>query len=863
MTNSKSEDTNIINDKVKNMTNSLIQVLSSNDYGNDDNLQDFKNNFYNNNNYTYPSYNYLNEFINEINKILELDKIKFDVNLDSKDLNFFNINLNNNIIVCKSNNIEYIEVLFNLYINESNYSSINLEDFSNQIDNLYKYFINFRHNYFSCFKNSYEDIIDNLYQLYYGITFQNSINSKESIINVFNVKIDMLILNILFNNKNNNIKESLIYISALSLSPNKNFILSIKLIVLNFIGYFALLKEMHFNLNYANEENKKYQINKMYLFFDSLMNNIIDIILTESTLFSQKFNNLIYDNKFESFKYNDNSTNINKNRVLNIYEYNICKNNLFSLISFVFNILYYNDICSEGVYSFFSKINSTSFNNLQNYYFSKKNDANLKCVFEINTNYNYKEYNEFKSINNTYKFYILMCFTCDVFDFIYSNIHYLDTSFNKQKALSIPIHSTCIFDISSINNIIKPVGYLDFVESIINILYKSIGPNFIELIKLFLYVSEINQDTVLSNENHYSFLKPMNHVGFGTLTYLIVKSTIQNYNKNNFIPIIFEKIHIINIILPISAALLKRKQNQSYFGIDLLCVLFKNNNRNNKILNENIDDNKLDGNKLPNLTKFKYFDICVKDIYTYSVLDVLLDLIDFIGGSEDENKRMIVSDFIINDFLTSFDVLSLELIFNELIIESLNPDEKAPSGGIRDKQISYLLECIKRLFQIQLKENCISIFSKGFLHRIIHKTVNSEIFVLDVIEIISVGLNFLHYLTITDKNKQLNYGFYDKNFIISKLVDIKELNKLIRIWINKSDEDKYKFIQKNYKDENILRTKTLSNISNNHQEQRKEESNSISDYNNIIKNNQSIICLNLINQVEYLFEKVIAEFNNI
>lgn len=647
------------------------------------------------------------------------------------------------------------------------------------------------------------DLVEFMFYLYMpdfnnsALRFESSFSPKDiffstSVNQSFNSKIDHTIYSILFECPENNVKEALVYIPMLVNSRKSSTWLSFKIIALLLIAYSKLQDK-----------------GSSHLHFPSIITYISEVLLKEAILFSKFFNCEVYDNKFADFEYNIESTDLTR-KTLTRVEFDFCRLHLFDMISLIISHLasvifsVSGALFSKGSWQSFYKIFDLTFENTS---MIKVNDKEGKTI----------------------ELYLLLCFIAEIYNFLFSNMHYLDKEFNANDEITLNITQD-IFMLKEVSPLIRPHGYEALNKQVFEFLRRAVGPNFLHLIEHFLFTCEFKSSEIAQYEkikeksdSFYFLNDTLNQIGFSVIC-------VQAFRDSKcFFPLPLSSNYMLNNLLPIAAALLKREQNFKYFGLEIILSLFKRSSD---------------------------FRIELREIQTYSILDIINDLVDFVGGPEPQPKRVKVARFFSETFLRKFDRQSVELIYNELIIEYLNTDNKVPEGGIRDKQTAFLITSLKSHLKVGVDQSTELLLSKGFLQRLICKVVNCEIFVLDVLEIISAGLNLLLYLVGVDRSKfGGDLGFFTKSFLSSKSSELNEIVFLVKKWVNRSDKDKLDFIQNNYDASVITRTKTLSNYSKN------EDTQSIQEYNDLIKKNQAEICLNLLVQVDSIFHSYSKELS--
>ena len=564
-------------------------------------------------------------------------------------------------------------------------------------------------------------------------------------------------------------KENMIFIPSLVYQSKSSFF-SFKLIFLYLISFEKIER------NYKN--------------FNSLLNFLSEALLQEANLFANKLNEEIYENKFSGFEYGE-----KYKRNLSAEEFSFLKDNLYSLLIYLFKLIDFDFSYSKSEKEFYIYFNQC---------FKREGSSNISM-----------------NKNKIHIFWSFFLFLTELINIIFSRTHYLESDFNLKNDLSILLDD--IYNIPSINPKIRPINYKEFYHTVVNFIKKHFGLNFIHIIMHFDFCSEFKSNNTeqyekLTNsfDTSYFICECPNIIGMGVLAIIFEREFNLTILKNQY---------KIELFLPLIAVLIKREQNFKFLGIDLFVKLFQQQEMNS------VEIRKLN----------------------YNIIDIIQDLFEFCGGIEAEIKRSIVIRFLNTEFFTKFDSFSIEVILNELIIEQLDPEKSAPEGGIKDKEISFVISVIKNIIK-----NSITIpINKNFIIKLINKTTTTEIFFLDIVEILSSGLSFLCSMLILDK-KRREFGIYNTDFLRMKTNDLNELYKVVKKWVDKSDDDKLKFIEENYLQKTGLRTETLGKVKN-LQKEHEEQTNS---FNNMIKKNQAMICLNLIIQADKLLSDYLKELNN-
>lgn len=680
--------------------------------------------------------------------------------------------------------------------------------------------------------------------------------------------LDQLIYNILFDSKFSSNKENMVNIPLLQYNKAQSAVLSLKIIILYLISYYSNKQKQGFVFPFDHRQ------------FSSLLNILSEILFYEGNLFGKKFNSEIYENEFSDFEYNNDNNKDVRRKEISYKEFEVYRILFYPFLTFISKIILHVDFIScsnknntnntskDGFNANSKKNSSIALFNKRNYncfYYSfkeqieearsslkkKEERENNNKTDSNNNNDNYNNDNDIsnahsevkskltdfndttKNLSNKITSYLIFIF--DLLNFIYSTTQYLDKSFNEREAYSINI--TDIYSLDSISNKIKPLDFPLFFNHLFYELFTTLlGKNSIHLINRFLYITDFRSD----NENIYSYLQSKNdsnyyiYEQFNTIGFAVACSEFYN-NRSTFLSYSLSNATILNTYLPLISALIKREQNFKYLGLELLINIFKNIN---------------------------YLEIDIKRITNYSMIDVVNDLFAFVGGPEPEIKRSRVVKFLSDSFFNKFNSESLELILNEIIIEALNPDNTAPEGGIKDKELSFVINLIKSMIIQSMKTSNAILLSKGFIHRLVCRITSfQEVFFLDIIEILSSAISFLHYLIVLDKTSfKGGLGFYSKDYLNRKMSEMNELHKIVQSWINKKDSEKLEFIEKTYYKNTGLKTETLGNVSNK-KEMDMEHEKSVNQYNNLLRKHQTLICQNLITHIDSLISKSLKEIS--
>lgn len=599
--------------------------------------------------------------------------------------------------------------------------------------------------------------------------------------------LDELILEVLLN-----VDPKVLFVSnnLLTFFKNSSSFLTFKIIIAHLIIYSRLSKQ----------NNHK--------FFCTCLSNVANMIIPESLLFSKKMNLELYDNQFSDFEYNGSQ---NSKRNLNIEEFNFLKNNFFNIINLIINTL---------IESNFILIDFTSRN------------AHMKFLNLLERSIEEKktktdEQEEIK----IYKCYLIMCFICDILEYVFSNLHYLDETFKlEENSIEIDLNPFLIF-----KDDIKPRNYTDFLQLVERII-KTICPNFVNLIEIFLKVTDIknsNEEKIKeiekeSEDSNYFIFESFNPVGFSVLTWIMWKKQklYMDIDKQNYFPVLYSNKFLLDINLPIIAVLIKRTQNFKFIGMELLFDILSH--MNEKVVQD------------------------MRLLKHYSFEDVFKDLLQFIGGPDPETKRIYVT----KNILKYVKVLTDEAK-KEFFLFLLKDHLKENSGGnINDAEVSFIIYTLKNYIseEIRKKDSILkesfndkqkylslpdTIFCEKFLKEIIETSLNEQLFVIDIFETLSQSMNFAHFLIIQDKiHFKGGLNIYNKNYLYHIQKKIGVISNLIEKWVRSNDEEKMKHVRIDTSELNMMTSMS---------EKREELQKSFE-----LRKNQAMLSLNMVSNLERL-----------
>jgi hypothetical protein len=727
----------------------------------------------------------------EFYKAIEKFKIKYD------NLNFTNLNKDRrrefakNVIILfanayekfKSNNslnsfydfiLDFIDFLPKLYnLEEFGFDNccpdlidktINSSNSRNKIFNLSTLFLKIGNKNTSSFST-----LSN-----YGsnITLEEFFNKAKLAFNIEGECIVNKFVDLLFVSLINESDPKIVFISNNLLTKFKNFssFLSFKLLVLNLI---ILLR-----------------IKNKHKFFSTALSNIANFLLPESILFGRKLNIVLFDNKFNDFEFDPKG----ESRKLNNAEFEFLRYNLFPFLNLIVDHLQMQDTLNGDLTS-------------------RENKLSLIKLIENSIEAGKTKIDDYDSRQIfIYQNYLIMCFITDCFEFIFSNLHYLDSKFSTEDGLNINTDPFELFQEK-----IRPIKYQNFIENIFLFIQNKLCSNIVTLIETYLKSCEIKNlklESINEMEKYedgtYFIYEPFNSVGFPLMCWLIWKE-----NKFNFLPTVYSSVYILDLFLPISSALIKRGQNFRMMGIDLLFDILS-------IISENT---------VVSLSSFNF----------YSYEDVFKDLLEFIGGVDIEIKRIHVT----KNLSKVIKILSHEAK-KDLFLFVLKDILKEDTKNINDARASFVIYTLKNLLSEYLKVNPldthISMFDSKFLKEIIKLSLNKNLFVIDILETISQGLNFLHFTLIQDQTVfKGRLNIYDRDYLHEIEKDIDIVAKFIQKWVNSNDEEKMKNVH--------IDTSELNFITD-FSEKKEELKRSFE-----LRKNQAMITLNMIDNVDKLIRK--------
>ena len=116
---------------------------------------------------------------------------------------------------------------------------------------------------------------------------------------------------------------------------------------------------------------------------------------------------------------------------------------------------------------------------------------------------------------------------------------------------------------------------------------------------------------------------------------------------------------------------------------------------------------------------------------------------------------------------------------------------------IDDEKTSYFIQIIKSCINKEIKMNKINykFWEEKFIKSIFDKLIFSyeKLFIFEIIETISQGLNFIHFMILTDKRYfKGELKIYNREYLYYVRKHLNEIISLVEKFIKSSDVEKYK-----------------------------------------------------------------------
>ena len=489
--------------------------------------------------------------------------------------------------------------------------------------------------------------------------------------------------------------------------------------------------------------NKNININ---LYIESI-SNVARILLQEASYYNQKFNNEYFDNAFSDFDFNSEDK---IKRKLSNEEFKYLTKYLFKFLSII--ILTYEshlekfDFESDEMRELYWKIYDYELNG-SSYALKEKKEINL------------------------YTYYIYMSFVLDIIAFIFTNFFYIDKTDNEQKEFHFDTYDP-FYSFEKSKKNMNPLYHKEFFEYILNDVYSNYHSNIILFIEQFLSLINLKDEykdkyesCVQSNirGGNYFFIFPMNSIGVASLFFMINK-------KNNYknVYYLYSPLYILDIHLPLIASMFKGGNTLKYLAIDTLISLVKLFHCNAVV---------------PEMKSLTY----------YSFDDIFNDVLAFISSQEPDGLRRFVNAQL-SYFIGLLEGPAKKEFFNYYIDRAFKPEE---GEHIDDEKTSYFIQIIKNCINKEIKIGKIdkNFWNEQFIKNIFEKLIFSyeKIFIFEIIETISQGLNFIDFMILTDKryfNGELK--IYNREYLYFIRKNLNEIISLVEKFIKSSDTEKYR-----------------------------------------------------------------------
>ena len=654
-------------------------------------------------------YNLCDKFKNKYKEKLIKDRIpKEKEEILVKDLNdVFNKYFNN-----EEYKKIFIEFLFDLYelwpyfYHPEEFSQeINLESFENPLN-----------------KENYEKI--NLMDLFKAIKPNDNENQNQTMNNL----VDKIIIYIYGNYTD--YKSLYIENNLLSSYQSRSVYISFKILCL-FLFLYKKLSINDININ---------------LYIESI-SNVAKILLQEASYYNQKFNNEYFENAFADFDFNSEDK---VKRKLSNEEFKYLTKYLFKFLSVI--LLTYE--------SHLEKLDFESAETRELYWKIFDNEIN-------GISYSLKEKQEI----NLYTYYIYMSFVLDILAFIFTNFFYIDKTNNEQKEFHFDTYDP-FYSFEKAKKNMNPLYHKEFFEYILNNVYLNYHSNIVIFIEHFLSLVNLKDEykekyesCVQSNLHggNYFFIFPMNSIGVAVLLFMLCK-------KNNYKNIyhLYSPLYILDINLPLIAAMFKGGNTLKYLAIDTLISLVKLFHCNAVV---------------PEMKSLTY----------YSFDDIFNDILSFISSQEPDGIRRFVNAQL-SYFIGLLQGPAKKEFFNFYIDRAFKPEQ---GEHIDDEKTSYFIQIIKNCINKEIKSGKIDFdfWEEKFIKSIFEKLIFSyeKIFIFEIIETISQGLNFVDYMILCDKRDfKGKLKIYNREYLYYIRKNLNEIISLVEKFVKSSDAEKYR-----------------------------------------------------------------------
>jgi hypothetical protein len=318
----------------------------------------------------------------------------------------------------------------------------------------------------------------------------------------------------------------------------------------------------------------------------------------------------------------------------------------------------------------------------------------------------------------------------------------------------------------------NPLYHKEFFEYILNNIYFKFHSNIVIFIEHFLSLINLKDeykdkfDSCVQANIHggnYFFIFPMNSIGVASLLFMVNK-------KNNYRNIyhLYSPLYILDIHLPLIASMFKGGNTLKYLAIDSLISLVKLFHCNAVV---------------PEM----------KSLIHYSFDDIFNDVLSFISSQEPDGLRRFVNAQL-SYFIGLLEGAAKKEFFNYYIERAFKPEE---GEHIDDEKTSYFIQIIKNCINKEIKMGKIDyeFWEEKFIKSIFEKLIFSyeKIFIFEIIETISQGLNFIHFMILADKRYfKGSLKIYNREYLYLVRKNVNGIISLVEKFIKSSDAEKYR-----------------------------------------------------------------------
>ena len=482
------------------------------------------------------------------------------------------------------------------------------------------------------------------------------------------------------------------------------------------------------------------------LYIESI-SSVAKILLQEASYYNQKFNNEYFENAFADFDFNSDDK---VKRKLSNEEFKFLTKYLFQFLSVI--ILTYEshleqfDYESDEMRELYWKIYDTELNGYS-YSLKEKKEINL------------------------YSYYIYLSFISDIIAFIYTNFFYIDKTNKEQNEFHFDNYDP-FYSFYTSKKDMNPKYHIEFFEYVINNILFKYHSNFIIFIEQFLSLVNLKDEYKDKYESHvqsnlhggnYFFIFPMNSIGVASFLFMLNKKL--SYKKLYYL---YTPLYILDIHLPLIAAMFKGGNTLKYLAIDTLINLVKLFHCNAVV---------------PEMNSLK----------NYSFDDIFNDILAFIASQEPDGIRRFVNSQL-SYFIGLLENKAKKEFFDYYIERAFKPIE---GEHIDDDKISYFIQIIKNCLAKEIKAGKIDeeFWNEKFIKNIFEKMVFSyeKIFIFEIIETISQGLNFIDYIIICDKKYfKGKLKVYNREYLYHIRKNLNGIISLVEKFVKSSDAEKYR-----------------------------------------------------------------------